>query len=81
MTAVHPTAIRRLPRMLAAATAAIGFTGTGLALAMASGGAPAASAAHARLDASTAHLQDNPWPYFACASVGDWGVCVGPPTN
>ena len=84
--AVHRIARRHLARGLATATAMLGFTGVGLALAMSGGAAANASAAHQSTVATgvvTVHTSGTKqnWPYFACASVGDWGVCVGPPTN
>lgn len=83
--AVHRIARKHLARGLATATVALGFTGAGLALAMSGGGAANASAvnhAHVASGVSirTSGKQDN-WPYFACASVGNWGICIGPPTN
>jgi hypothetical protein len=86
--AVHRIARPRLIRSLAAATVALGFTGAGLALALSGGAGAHASgtqtahvaAAAAPLSVRTAGTQSK-WPYFACVAVGNYGICLGPPTN
>lgn len=75
------TASRRTPRLLAAAVALVGAGSVAGAVVLSARTAPTHAAALPAPSITTHNTKPGDFPYFACVAYGNWGICIGPPTN